>query len=99
MSNAVPLTPQAVKDLIAKNRVAKAPNYHASNKGIKFDDILLALMDCFDVRQDERPEHPTGWVAFCTQWGGALWRVDFNMAARDDGDLILVVPAMEVLNQ
>lgn len=99
MSNAVPLTPQAVKDLIAKNRVAKAPNYHASNKRIKFDDILLALMDCLDVRKDAGPEHPTGCVAFCTQWGGALWRVDFNIAARDDGDLILVVTAMEVRNQ
>ena len=99
MTGGTALTSQGVQDLVAKNRVAKAANYHASQKGIRFADIVLALMGCIRIDHDRRPEHPKGWVAFCPQWGGTLMRVHFNLENRDDGDIILVVTAMDVVRQ
>lgn len=97
MSDADPLTPRRVYDLVMAGRAIQATNYHADQHGFKWeDDVIPALMGSTSVHRDTRPPHPDAWVAFSPHYGGRLVRVDFNRETTESGETLLVVTMMEV---
>ncbi len=90
------LTPTIVYDLVMRNRVRKAKNYHADEHGFKWlEDVIPALMGLHAVERDNRPDHPQGWKGFAAHWRGMQVRVDFDVEVVADGEILLVVTMME----
>lgn len=85
------LTRDRVRELALLGRVAPDPKYHAYEHGVRFEQLRTLLAFCSRVDADRRPEHPNGYVAWCTNWGGEIYRVDFNLERRPDGEVILIV--------
>ncbi len=93
---------EKVKTLARRGRVAPDPSYHAYQHEVKFRDAAFALTWCYRVEKDERLDddgsfrHPNGYVAWCDYKAGRELRVDLNVERLDDGELLLIVTAMEV---
>ncbi len=72
--------------------MAPAPNFHArAVHGATFQKLANQLCLTFEVRKDHRVDHPKGYVAFTQNWGGEVYRVDFDLATDTNGDIMLVV--------
>ena len=81
--------------MVHGGRVRPAFNYQASEHGVRWRSILVALANCHRVVKALR--HPDGYVAWGMASAGSLLRVDFDLERRDDGDWALVVTAFEVV--
>lgn len=86
------LTHEGVIDLARNARVAPDPAFHGrSAHGITFEKLAAQLLFTFRVEKDRRPAHPKGYVAFTQNWGGEVYRVDFNLHEDGQGEMILIV--------
>ena len=92
----------AVCDLAKRGRVRQHHTWHGSQRhGIPFHVAATALSMSQRVVQDSRPgpdgkpRHPNGYVAWATTPTTTL-RIDFNLGTDDDGDLLVLVTAMEI---
>lgn len=85
------LTRERVRELALMGRVVPDPSYHGQEHGVRFERLRTLLAFCQRVEPDRRPAHPRGHVAWCTNWGGEVYRIDFNLERRPDGDVILIV--------
>ena len=83
------ITREEVVGLARAGRVAPAPGFHArSAHGATFAGLARQLLFTFELRKDPRPEHPDGYIAITQNWGGEVYRVDFDLATGPDGHLI-----------
>ncbi len=85
------ITRDRVRELVLAGRVAPDPRYHGEQHGVRFEQLRTLLAFCSRVDADRRPDHPRGFVAWSTNWGGELYRIDFNVERRPDGEMILIV--------
>lgn len=91
MTSGDPLTPGDVQALAREGRVAKAPNYHASDHNLRFDTLVMALCWCYGVR--DLGEHPGSFRAQAINWGKERFEIDFVLGETVEGDVILIVTA------
>lgn len=92
----------AVRDLAKRGRVRQHHTWHGSQRhGIPFRVAATAMSMCQRVAQDNRlgpdgkPLHPDGYVAWATTPTAAL-RIDFNLESDGNGQLLVLVTAMEI---
>lgn len=71
--------------------MAPDPGYHAGEHGLRFDQLRTLLAFAHRLVPDRRPAHPRGYVAWCANWGGEIYRVDFNLDRAPDGEVVLIV--------
>ncbi|MFC6763810.1 DUF1801 domain-containing protein [Natrinema soli] len=88
------------------NRTIRAPYYHTEHdEGVRFTDLerglqwgadaIPALQGLFRVEQDNRDDHPDGWVGFARHWRGETLRLDFELFSEpEEPDPILVVTSI-----
>lgn len=83
---------ERVVDLARNGRVAPAPNFHGrSAHGASFEKLANQLCFTFRVDKDPRGDHPRGYIAYTQDWGGEVYRVDFDLAENAEGEMILIV--------
>lgn len=86
------LTRERVVELARLGRVAPDPAFHGRRAhGATFGKLANQLLFTFRIEKDRRPQHPRGYVAFTQDWGGEVYRVDFNLHEGADGEMILIV--------
>jgi hypothetical protein len=87
------LTPSQVRDLALRRRVRPARNYHADAHFIRWSDIVFALETCYGVGRDERRPEGRSFVAFGFVSRTHRLRIDFDVGADEEGQVLLVVTA------
>lgn len=86
-----------VVGLARGGRVAAAPHFHGrSAHGATFEKLANQLLFTFEIRKDPRPDHPRGHIAWTQNWGGEVYRVDFDLAEDADGSKILIVTGWKI---
>lgn len=92
-----------VRQICLAGRVGQDVAYHSEIHLLPFRQVEILLANCSHVLPDNRVDehgavrHPQGFVAFCQNYRREVFRIDFNLAADDEGSRrILVVTAMQV---
>lgn len=96
------LGPDDVKRMALAGRVRPSHKYHATVHAVKYEELHDHLVFCGRVVIDSRTDkdgnlrHPQGYVAWCQDWGGEVYRVDFDLETDADGDIICIVTGLKL---
>lgn len=93
----VPLSVQDVVRLAREGHVAPHPKWHGRTAhGVDFETAASNPCFCYKVEADKRPGHSDGYVAFTQNWGGEVYRIDFDHDVGADGkEVLLLVTAVK----
>lgn len=96
------LTPHDVKAMALAGRVRHSHKYQATSHVVKYEQLHDHLVFCDRVVMDTRTDkdgalrHPQGYVAWCQNWGGEIYRVDFDLETDEKGEVISIVTGLKM---